>query len=228
MAKTYSAEIKQKARNLRSKGWSLGEIEQKMVIPKNTVSGWVRDVKLTKAQEKRIKEKIKDSGAIGRPLALKAWRKRMENWKNGIREKVKFFERFPRNNPEIRKFICGLLYLCEGAKYPASRFFYFANSDPKLIYFFITLLRETYNIEEGKLRFSIGYRYDQDYNGLKDYWSKLTGIPKAKCLKTKPDKRTKGKPTLKKGYMGICRLIYYDTSIQFELQSIGEAIIKGR
>ena len=227
MAKIYPKEIKQKARNLRNRGWSIGEISEKVHIPKNTISGWVKDIKLTKDQKRRIKEKIKDSGAIGRPLALKAWREKMENWKNGIRERIKYVERLPWSNPEIRKIICGLLYLCEGAKYPASRFLYFGNSDPKLIYFFITLLRKTYNIEESKLRFSIGYRCDQDYNRLKDYWSKLTGIPKTKCLKSKPDMRTKGKPTLKKDYKGICRLIYYDTSIQFELQSIGEEIING-
>lgn len=34
------------------------------------------------------------------------------------------------------------------------------------------------------------------------------------------------KRTQKKDYRGICRIVYYDTSLQFELQAIGEAVIK--
>jgi len=228
MAKVYPASIKQKARNLRRQGWSMGEISLKMKIPKNTVQGWVRDIQLTQRQKDRLKQKIAASGVIGRPLAVKTNRERHEKWKEGIKEKAKHFIKLPLNNPEIGKLVCGILYLCEGAKYPSSRFLHFGNSDHKLIYFFLNLLRETYELDEEKLRFSIGYRFDQDYEELKEYWSNLTGIPRAKCLNNKPDKRTKGKPTLRKDYKGVCRVIYCDASLQFELQSIGEAIIKGR
>jgi hypothetical protein len=228
MAKIYSKQIKQTVRDLRSRGWSIGEISLKMRIPKNTISGWVRNICLNEKQKRRIKQKIIASGAIGRPLAIKANREKIENWKEGIRNKARHFEKLSMQNSEIGKLICGLLYLCEGAKYPASRFLHFGNSDSKIIHFFINLLRKTYTIDEDKLRFSIGYRYDQDYEELKNYWSNLIGVPKSKCLNSKPDTRTKGKPTQKKNYKGICRVIYYDTSLQFELQSIGESIIKGR
>lgn len=226
MGKVYAQKIKLKARTLRSKGWSIGEISLKICIPKNTISGWVKDIKLTKSQIKRIKEKELTSRAAGRLIAAKLLREKVEKWKQGIREKVKYFGQFPFGDPEIGKLICGLLYLCEGAKYPASRYLHFGNSDSEIIYFFINLLRKTYDIDEDKLRFSIGYRYDQNYEELKNYWSNLIGIPASRCLNAKPDMRTKGKPTLRKDYRGVCRIIYYDTSLQFELQSIGEAIIK--
>lgn len=226
MPRIYPEEIKQKVHNLRKCGWSLGEISQKMHISKNTISGWVKNIRLTEKQRERIEKKVIACADRGRPLAAKLLRQKIEKWKEDIRNKVEHFEKLPMKNREIRKLICGLLYLCEGAKYPASRFLYFGNSDPKLIYFFINLLRKTYDIDKNKLRFSIGYRYDQNYEKLKNYWSQLTNIPKSKCLNSKPDWRTKGKPTLKKDYKGICRIIYYDTSLQFELQSIGEKIIK--
>lgn len=227
MPKIYSPKTKQKACDLRSRGWSIGEISLKMRIPKNTLSGWVRDIRLNNNQIKRIKEKEISCRALGRVSAAKLLREKMEKWKQGIREKIKYFEQFPSRDPEIGKLICGILYLCEGAKYPASRFLHFGNSDSKIIHFFINLLRKTYTIDEDKLRFSIGYRYDQDYEELKNYWSKITKIPKIKCLKSKPDLRTKGKPTLKKDYKGVCRIVYYSTDLQFELLSIGEAIING-
>jgi hypothetical protein len=228
MANVYSKAIKTKARNLRIKGSSLGEISLQTKIPKNTLSGWVKDIQLTKSQKERLKQKIIASGAIGRHLAVKVNREKIERWKDGIKEKVKHFEKYAYANLETGKLICGLLYICEGAKYPASRYLYFANSDYRLIHFFLNLLRKIYRINENKLRFSIGYRFDQDYERLKSYWSNLTGIPKLKCLNSKPDKRTKDKPTLREDYKGICRIIYYDVSLQFELQSIGETIIKGR
>ena len=39
-------------------------------------------------------------------------------------------------------------------------------------------------------------------------------------------KRTKGKKTLRRNHEGVCKIIYYDTALQFELQSIGEAITR--
>jgi plasmid maintenance system antidote protein VapI len=49
MPKNYSVGTKAKVRLLRKRGWSLGEINQKMHIPKNTLSGWVKDIRLTPA-----------------------------------------------------------------------------------------------------------------------------------------------------------------------------------
>lgn len=95
-----------------------------------------------------------------------------------------------------------------------------------MIRFFLCALRRCYDIDEKKLRFDVMHRWDQDQEVLKDFWSNVTNISKSRCLKRKPDLRTKGKPTLKKDYRGVCRVIYYDTSLQFELQSIGETIIK--
>ena len=226
MTAIYPEKIKQKARDLRHKGWSLGEISLKMGIPKNTLSGWLKDIRLTKQQKKRIKSKITASSAIGRSLAIETNRKKVEQWKENVRNSVKYFESISFENPILGKLICGLLYLCEGAKYPSSRCLHFGNSDSGIISFFINTLRKYYKIDENKLRFDIGYRWDQDYRKLKNYWSRVTNIPKSKCLNSKPDIRTKGKPTLRKDYMGICRIIYYNTTLQFELLSIGEIIIK--
>jgi len=158
MPKVYPKIIKQGARNLRGKGWSLGEISLKMEIPKNTLSGWAKDIKLNNKQKERIKQKIIDSGKIGRPLAVATNRHRIEQWKKGVRDSVKHFENNCPEDPKLGKLICGILYLCEGAKYPSSRYLYLGNSDPKIISFFINALRKYYKIDENKLRFAISYR----------------------------------------------------------------------
>lgn len=228
MVKVYPISAKQKARNLRSVGWSLGEISLKMRIPKNTLSGWLKDIRLNQKQKKRIRQKIIDSGAIGRQLAIKVNRQKIEKWKSDIREKVRHYEEFVLKDPEIGRFICGLLYLCEGAKYPSTRCLIFGNTDPVMIRYFLNLFKKSFNIDEEKLRCRVMYRWDQNIQELNKYWSRVTGIPLDHFFKTTPDKRTKGKPTLKNNYKGVCSIQYPSTSLQFKLQSIGEAIIKGR
>ncbi|MFA6349951.1 MAG: hypothetical protein WCY12_03380 [Candidatus Omnitrophota bacterium] len=227
MPKNYPKDIKEKVRYLRSQGWSLGEINLKLSIPKNTLSGWVKDITITEKQKERIEQKMAASAAKGRIAAARLLHERIELWKNGIRQRIRPFKNLALEDPQIGKIICGILYLCEGAKYPSSRYLYFGNSDPKIISYFLTLLRRYYAIEEGKLHFDICYRWDQNYEELKNFWSKVTKIPKSKFLRSKPDIRTKGKPTLKESYKGVGRVAYYSTDLQFELQAIGEAIISG-
>ena len=226
MPNVYSKEIKQEVRNLRNQGWSLGEISQKMNIPKNTLSGWVKDIRLTKDQIKRIKEKEIACAAMGRPLAVKANHIKIEKWKRNIREKVKYFGKLPFKNKKMAKLICAIMYMCEGRRYPMSRYVSLSNADPKVIQTFLTLLRKSFLIQENKLRCHIGYRWDQDLNKLRAFWSNVTNIPKHQFYKSSPDKRTKGKPTQKLNYNGVCSIIYCDTNIQMELQDIGEAILE--
>lgn len=227
MPKIYSKAIKQRARNLRRRGYSLGEISLKMSIRKNTLSGWVKDIRLTESQRKRIKEKEIACAAMSRPLALKANRIKIEKWKEGIRKKAKDFGKLPFKNKKMAELICGLLYLCEGAKYPSTRGLIFGNSEPSVIRCFLNLLRIFFNIKENKLRCRIMYRWDQDIGKLNKYWSNVTGIPLNQFFKTKPDMRTKGKTTQKINYKGVCAIQYSDTSLQFQLQAIGEAIMNG-
>lgn len=226
MFKKYSKQIKQKARNLRSQGWSLGELGLKTGISKSTISGWVRDIRLTDEQKERIRQKIIDSGIIGRPLAVKSNCEKIERWKEKIRREVKHFGELAVKNREIGRLICGLLYLCEGAKYPSTKCLVFGNSNPQLIHCFVNLLRTSFDINESKLRCRVMYRCDQSIEELNKYWSDITEIPLSNFYKSKPDGRTKGKPTLRKDYKGICAIHYLSTDLQFRLQAIGETIIK--
>lgn len=222
----HSEEIKQKVQDLRREGWSLGELGLKTGISKSTISGWVRDIRLSEAQKRRIKEKEIASASKARQLAIKSWHKKIENWKEGIRKKIQHFGKISLRNQKIGKLVCGLLYLCEGSKYPATKCLAFGNSDPKIIRAFLDLLRKYFHIRENKLRCRIIPRWDQDINELQSFWSSITKIPLGKFYKTISDKRTKGKVTAKENYRGVCVIYYCDTSLQFELQSIGEIIIK--
>lgn len=226
MHKIYTKTIRFRTRDLRKQGWSLGEISLKTGIPKNTISGWIRDIRLTDGQKERIRQKIIDSGVIGRPLAVKANHEKTKLWKEKIHREVKHFGELAAKSREIGRLICGLLYLCEGAKYPATRCLVLGNSDTRLIRCFVNLLRTSFNIDENKLRCRVMYRCDQNPQELNQYWSAVTEIPLSNFYKSKPDGRTKGKPTSRKDYKGICAIHYLSVDLQFRLQAIGEAIIK--
>lgn len=152
MAKAHSKATKQKACQLRKQGWSLGEISREMEIPKNTLSGWLKDILLTEAQKERIKKKITASASLGRMLATKELYRKITQWKENIRESVAHFTQLALSDSEIGKLVCGVLYLCEGAKYPSTRGLIFGNSNPQMIRCFLYLLRRFFGIQEHKLR----------------------------------------------------------------------------
>src|SRR3990167_8384307 len=171
MFRKYSKQVKQRIRNLRSQGWSLGEIGLKTGISKSTISGWVRDIRLTDKQKERIRQKIIDSGAIGRPLAVEANYEKIERWKEKIRSEVKHFGKLTVKNREIGKLICGLLYLCEGAKNPSTKYLFFGNSNPQLIRCFFNLLKKFFDIKKSKLRITCELEFPKTKHLVEGYFA---------------------------------------------------------
>jgi len=59
------------------------------------------------------------------------------------------------------------------------------------------------------------------------FWSRYTQISLKNFYKTKPNSRTKGKPTKQKDYRGVCVVTLGSTEIQLELELIAEIIFSG-
>ena len=119
-----------------------------------------------------------------------------------------------------------MMYVCEGGKCPSSRHLSFGNTDPEMITEFLTLLRRWHTIDERKLRIKVMRRWDQDGATLNHYWSRITGVPIDQFHRSYADARTRGKPTGRLDYRDVCSIQYFDTSLQYELQAIGQAVIK--
>ena len=211
---------------LRREGRSLLEISQALGIPKNTISMWVREVVLTDAQKHELQDKCLVAAARGRPLAVEAWRKKIEVWKASIGQDVKHLGALPFSDPSFGQVACGLLYICEGGRYPSSRQMSFANSDPRLIVLFLRVLRDNFSIDERKLRVRIMHRWDQNGEALKQFWSDMTGIPLTQCFPPYADARTKGQVTKRPQYRGVCAIHYLSTTLQYQLQAIGESVMR--
>lgn len=216
-----------RAQYLRRQGYTYTEICDRLGrIPQGTLSYWLKDIHLNRTQRARIQAKIIASAARGRPLARKAWIKKMAKWRQHIEARAKPLELLPYENSAIGKIVCGIMYLCEGGKYPASQHVTFGNTDQTTIRGFLVLLRRYYPIDERRLRVRVTHRWDQDGMALKRYWARVTKIPVRQFYPSYADKRTKGIATQKHNYRGVCCIHYGSTDIQYELQATGEAIMK--
>ena len=216
--------IKEKARRCRENGYSLAEIAAELKVPKITLQWWVKDIKLTDKQRERLKRKEIECGTKALVKACKTNREKLEKWKLSVKKKADYFKGIFDKKSDFAKLICGVLYLCEGGKYPNSRGLTFGSADPKMIQTFLKLLRNNFNIDEKKFRCRIMHRCDQDGKSLNKFWSNLTKIPFSQFYRNYEDKRTKEKPTLKKDYKGVCAVQYLSLDVQYELQLIGETI----
>lgn len=116
----YTEEFIRKAKKLREEEkLSFRELSRRINVPDTTLSGWFH-------------------GTIGN-----RWDSRIVK-NNKIRKEIKYSELFAVKNvysltKSEAKFLAGLLYGCEGSKYPAHRGVAFANSDPALIATFLQL-----------------------------------------------------------------------------------------
>lgn len=224
--RSYPSTLQANAIALRGQGLSLLEVSQQLRVPKNTVQGWVHHVRLTKAQLRRLEDKAIESAARGRPLAKVAWQEKIERWKSRVQRQFEHLGPLPFTELAVAQLVCGILYICEGAKYPTTRGLAFSNTDPRMIKLFLLLVRRHFRIEERKFRIRIMHRWDQDGLVLQRFWSQETGIPLEQFYATYADKRTKHQPTQRVDYHGVCCVHYPSTTLQYQLQAIGESVLK--
>ena len=223
---SYKENVKDHARQLRNRGWSINEISIKTTIPKATIQGWTNNIVLTERQKKRIKFKEITSSIIARKMAVESSKKKLQERLSAIKSKASCYKYLPFQQKDISKIVCSVLYLCEGGKYPATRCAMFGNSDPGIIKLFVRLLRDNFVIKESKFRCRIIHRADQKPEQLLSFWSTVTAIPPESFYKNYIDKRSKDKQTKKENYKGVCVVYYFDTDIQNELQFIAEQIVE--
>lgn len=174
--------LRLKARELRKKGVSVKEIAKHLMVSKATASIWVRDIILTIEQLEALKKSSLLGAERGRLknalLQKKKWNDNLENEKLLAAKII--------NNLTSREFlIAGLaLYWGEGSR--KVRRVEFCNSDPKMVQFLISWLRQCFNIQLYEITCCIGINeIHRDREQLvKEYWSKISGIPLVQFRKT--------------------------------------------
>jgi len=193
---------KRKAIELRRQGFTYNEILR--VIPKlskSTLSGWLKNIELTKDQQQRIINKINEAASRGRIKG--AWTNK-KKWKRRIKA---ISEEAKKEFPFLIKkslFLVGLsLYWAEGTqKY---RRFQFINSNPQIIETIMRWLREVFEITNDQITLRMYIHNVYRNEKCVDFWSKIAKIPTNKFLKTvyKPTPHTLKKNPEYKGCLRI-------------------------
>lgn len=213
---------KQLAIALRKKGRSIRDIEIELKISRSTLSGWLKNIKLTKKQQQTLTEKWNRGLVKARKIASQTHRQNKINRLQKIDTEAKsYVDQISLNDNHLELFLAGL-YLGEGFKDQNRTGF--CNSNPQIMRTFVELLRKLYNIDETKIRAGIYARADQNPTRLVDFWSQALNIPKEKFHKTQFDKRTISTKSYS-DYHGVCAIYYYDVSIQRRIMAISNEII---
>jgi predicted transcriptional regulator len=200
--------LKESAILFRGKGYSIKEIAKLLEVAQSTVSLWVRDVKLSEKNRKRIEaNKIK-----GRKRAAETNRnKKLQRELRVIRDCEVFKKNtiIERNDAKI---YLSLLYWGEGAK--TGNRVVITNSDPDLINIFSQLLRKCFKVDDSKMRGILHLHSYHDEQEMINFWSKCSGVKQDKI--SVYHKKESG-ISIKNGYKGCFSIRYGDVATLQEI-----------
>jgi len=209
---------KQKAIELREKGYSLREISDKLDISKSTASIWLRNVEISNKAILRLRSITN----LARLKAVETNRIKNDELRKEIENRGKEVSGQIHDKNSLNKIYCALLYWCEGGK--RHERVNFVNSDPEMMRVFVTLLRNSFDLDESKFRVLVHiHEYHNDLE-QKKFWSDVTGININQFHKSYLKPHT-GKQK-RNNYPGCASLNYYDYKIALELKYIYENFYK--
>lgn len=209
-------QIKGKARALRKEGLSYGELTKKLGVSKSTLHSWIYDLRrpkyITDELRRRHLEEI-------RPLANAAVKRKREREIEIIIQKAKKEVQSWNflNSIQVQKAFLSLLYWAEGQKLPERGApLKFANTDPRLVLLYLTLLRNCYKIDVGRIKVKLYIHWYHKSREVKEFWKRLLDVKDEQFSKIYRKKRSKTK-RFRKNYMGICFVLYQSVDLRQEI-----------
>ena len=175
------AKERKQARELRSMGFSLREISDRIKCAKSSISGWVRDIPLTLKQIERLelKQDRARAKAANHPNSPK------QKWA-GIRSNLIDLgaKEIPSQYSLLTlKLIGAVLYWAEGYK-AGVNMVNFSNSDPNMIALMMHFFRKVCKVPEKKFRGMVHIHPHLNKEKAKKFWSEISGIPIRQFHKT--------------------------------------------
>ena len=221
---------KEKAIVLRKEGKSYSEILKVVPIAKSTLSDWLRDVGLSKAQHQKLTIKRLEAAKRG---ALAKHRQKELLIEEINKKALKDIQHVSKRELWL---IGIILYWAEGTKeknfHPGSSI-NFNNSDPRMIKVFIKWLLESCKIYKDRINFEI-YIHENSKNNVevvRKYWAKVSGFPLEKFHKIY-FKKNKIKKTNRRNtgdlYYGLLRVrVSASSSLLRQVAGWTEAVVRG-
>ncbi len=169
-------EEKQRARELRTQGWSYNAILQEVSVSKSTLSLWLRDIPLTDEQITALSDKFR----AGREKFIHKMRiRRDDRWAEYHREAEEEYTTFSQDPA----FMFGLaLYIGEGTKSDENAVC-LTNCDPRVICkareFFLKI-----GVPYASLRGAVHLHPGLSVEAAEAYWREITGLPEGQFHRT--------------------------------------------
>jgi hypothetical protein len=219
--------LKEKSIELRKQGKTYSEIQKELGvrIVKSTLSYWCKDVELPPEYQEKIEKIVLNNLKKSRAVAWVVKKEKRNKFLKGLLDNnLYLIDKL--QDKDFLKIILAMIYYCEGSKWKSHSGLMFGNSDSRLLYFYIRLLKICYpdRITNDTLRCRVCYRADQDINELNKFWSKELKVPLHHFYKSKPDPRTVGKKTTNVEYKGVCTVSSRGSEIQLELEAIAKIL----
>lgn len=200
----------QRARELRAEAWTLQDIATELGVCKSSVSLWVRDVEFTPRPRNRGHRSHKPH-----PLHVAKLAEIERCRQEGIERIGQLAER--------EFLVLGLaLYAGEGSK--TGHTVCFANTDPRLIWVFITKLRRFFDVDESRLRMRLYLHEGLDLQAAVEFWSELTAISLDQFVKPY---RAIADPTIRrtKHVLGCPAVVYSSAPTLRRVMGLIEAVL---
>ena len=207
---------------MRENGSSIRDVEKLLKIPRSTLSGWFKNVKLTKHQKTRLHKNWKNALNIARKKAV-VWHnlQKVLRIKKAQEGAVETLSKINANDNSILELALAMLYLGEGAKTQATSM---ANSNQLIVKFFIKSLEKLYKINKNLLKYELHLRSNQNEIEAIDYWSRELNVNKNRFGFIK-DKRI-AKTETYANYKGVCVVYCGRIAIQRRLVHLAEEFSK--
>jgi hypothetical protein len=183
----YYRELKERAINLRKKGYSYGYIIKYVPVSKSTLSEWLKNINFSPN-----KYTLDTIGKARLSSGLYKHKQKIKNLEKAELQAIKDIGKFSKRD----LMMLGLgIYIGEGTK--TVNITRIINSDPKIIRLIINWLIKCFNIEIKNLTIRLHLYPDSDIKKCIDFWSKYTKIPKNQFSKSSIDKRNDKKSSNK-------------------------------
>jgi hypothetical protein len=217
-------EYKDRARVFRRKGLSIVVIEDRLGIPRSTLSGWFKNIKLSKLQQRQLLNKKLSALKKARESAVIAHNNKKQLNVDLATNKAKtVIKKLDFEDDNLIKIALAMLYLGEGFK--KSKETGLGNSDPLIVRFFLFVLLNYYSVPISQVRCELYIRHDQDVDRIKEFWSKQLKLPKQSFSYVHKDKRTMNNPSHDE-YFGVCAVRCGHIAIQRELLYLSREFCK--
>ena len=215
-------ELKEKAIVLRQNGSSIRSVELALNIPRSTLSGWFKNIKLNRKQQAVLLKNWSNALAKARQKAV-LWHnsQKAERIAQAEEEARSTLKNINLKDKNILDLALAMLYLGEGSK--GSSGTGMGNTNPGILRFFIKVLRRNYGLKISDIKADLHIRADQNPEEVKNFWIKELGLPKENFMSVSVDYRTKGSKTYP-SYHGVCVIRCQRYAIQRKLMFLSKLV----